>query len=260
MKITVTFVLLVLFFKNVSGQQQASRDTSISAVDISNLTVMLYQPMTEKRGAATIIKHQGRYYILTANHIAESMAPSAKVIFRVGNDQPGIIDLILFTKGRRLQWLHHSTADISMMELIPFNDATKKRLSETSFPSTSIVPDVNIPAFQFDFTYLGFPVIELDMKHFSPLFFNSHGASGLITQPRLDKTYIKCDFFYLDKPSMEGCSGSGVFISVSNKVMFTNYGKTYLMGVIHGTQGDNTGGKLAMVTPAYYIYDLLKKL
>ena len=34
---------------------------------------------------------------------------------------------------------------------------------------------------------------------------------------------------------------------------------TILIGVVHGTATDNTGGKLATITPSYYVWDLLKQ-
>jgi len=35
--------------------------------------------------------------------------------------------------------------------------------------------------------------------------------------------------------------------------------KTLLTGIVHGTYGDNIGGKLAAITPSFYIKDLLKE-
>lgn len=34
--------------------------------------------------------------------------------------------------------------------------------------------------------------------------------------------------------------------------------KTRCYGIMHGTISDDTGGKLAAVTPAYYLSDLIK--
>jgi hypothetical protein len=58
-------------------------------------------------------------------------------------------------------------------------------------------------------------------------------------------------------PSIEGCSGSGVYFSVK-KAFYMGAKTTLMIGIVHGTQGDSTGGKLAAVTPSYYIFDLFK--
>ena len=39
--------------------------------------------------------------------------------------------------------------------------------------------------------------------------------------------------------------------------MTQSYGDTTLLGFIHGTKFDDTGGKIALVTPSYYLKDLL---
>lgn len=79
----------------------------------------------------------------------------------------------------------------------------------------------------------------------------------LITQKGYD-TKTKSNFFYLNVPSIEGCSGSGVFFSVK-KAIYMAGKATLMIGVVHGTQGDSTGGKLAAVTPSYYVLDLFKE-
>ncbi len=40
--------------------------------------------------------------------------------------------------------------------------------------------------------------------------------------------------------------------------MFFGGNVTVLIGVIHGTASDDSGGKLAQITPAFYIWDLFK--
>lgn len=96
----------------------------------------------------------------------------------------------------------------------------------------------------------------MEMEHFSPLIFTGYLSSGLITQQRAD-TKTKCNLFYLNVPSIEGCSGSGVYFSVK-KAIYMAGKATLMIGIVHGTQSDSTGGKLAVITPSYYILDLFK--
>ena len=106
-------------------------------------------------------------------------------------------------------------------------------------------------------TFLGYPVIDLEMEHFSALIFTGYRTSGLITQKRSDKK-TKCNFYFLNIPSIQGCSGSGVYLSVK-KGFFYNVHKTVMIGIVHGTQSDNTGGKMAAITPSYYVFELIKE-
>ena len=58
---------------------------------------------------------------------------------------------------------------------------------------------------------------------------------------------------------MGGYSGCPVFdLGYStNGVMEITKGKTICHGIMHGTMSDNTDGKIAMVTPSFYLKDLI---
>ena len=58
--------------------------------------------------------------------------------------------------------------------------------------------------------------------------------------------------------SIQGCSGSGLYFSVKKQTMYYGGDKTIMIGVVHGTKSDDTGGKLALITPSYYIAELFK--
>jgi len=79
----------------------------------------------------------------------------------------------------------------------------------------------------------------------------------LITQLRAD-TKTKCNFYYLSVPSIQGYSGSGVYFSVKKTTIYYGGNKTFLIGIVHGTQSDDTVGKLAAITPSYYISELFE--
>ncbi|MBX2932013.1 MAG: hypothetical protein KF781_08720 [Chitinophagaceae bacterium] len=252
------FIFLTVSFAT-SIASYAQRDSLWSQDDISNVTVFLYQEisdMSAQSGSGTIINHNGKYFLLTANHVAKEMRNDAKVVFRIAGDKPGIVDLLALSKTHSLKWTTHPIADLSLMELATTNKEIEQRLKEWSFPSYLIYGGRETAPKDVDITFLGYPLLDLQLEHFSPLIFTSHLASGLITQRRAD-TKTKCTFFYLDLPSMQGCSGSGVYYSVK-KAMFIGGNKTIFLGVVHGTQADNTGGKLAAITPSYYIWDILK--
>lgn len=239
----------------------AQKDSLWNLDGVSNITVMLYQKITDTNGfngSGTIINHHGRYFLLTANHVAKLMKDDASIVFRTNGDKPAIMPLKLLAKDQQIKWLNHNVADLSIIELSTTDGNVEARLKQWSFPSTQIYSNKDLPQKEADLTFLGFPRIDLELEHFSPLTFNSHLSSGLITQFRYD-TKIKCNFFYLDIPSMQGCSGSGVYFSVQ-KAMFFGGNVTVFIGVVHGTATDDTGGKLATITPAFYVWDLLNQI
>jgi hypothetical protein len=159
-------------------------------------------------------------------------------------------------KGDTLVWQNHPIADISIIQLTPKNGEVKDRITKYSFPIRQISFQKDLPERETDLTFLGFPVVDLNMEYFSPLIFTGYRSSGFITQRRAD-TNTKCSFFFLNVPSIQGCSGSGVFSSVK-KAMYFGSSKTFMIGIMHGTQSDNTGGKMAEVTPTFYILDFFK--
>ncbi len=227
---------------------------------LSNATILLYQQISRseaKSGSGTIIIKGNRYYILTASHVSNDMKNDAKIIFRLNGDKPGIYDLLPITKGKSLTWKIHPVADAAIIELETQDQSIKNMLNAYAFPAELIYGGKELPIRGADLTFLGYPVVDMEMEHFSPLMFTAYLSSGLITQPRAD-TKSKCNFFYLSIPSIQGCSGSGLYFSVKKQVMYYGGNKTIMIGIVHGTQSDNTGGKLAAITPAYYVAELFK--
>jgi hypothetical protein len=233
-----------------------AKDMLFDEEQISNATVLLYQHKGNS-GSGTIIRGNNKYFILTASHVAKDMKTDAKIVFRLKGDKPGIYDLVTCVKGKSLSWKHHPIADMAIIELEPIDTSVKKLLADYAFPIDQVSGGKNIPGREADLTFLGYPIVDMEMEHFSPLMFTGYLSSGLITQLRAD-TKTKCNFFYLNVPSIQGCSGSGVYFSVKKKGIYYGGTTTYLIGVMHGTEGDNTGGKMAAVTPTYYINDLLE--
>jgi hypothetical protein len=157
-----------------------------------------------------------------------------------------------------VSWTHHEIADVAITELkIPNDSILVSRFYDLAFPISLIYPKRELPSREANIQYFGYPIIDSKLEYFSPLSFETYLSSGFITTKRAD-TKTDCTFFYLDSPSIQGCSGSGVYVGVQKKGVSVGPSKTILFGIIHGTYSDNTGGKLAMVTPSYYVFDLLK--
>lgn len=83
-----------------------------------------------------------------------------------------------------------------------------------------------------------------------------------LRMPRFD-TKKEATFFLLDKPSIGGFSGApvylmpGPFTSGGTLVVRAVSAGAHVVGLVHGTIGDNTGGKLAAIVPAKFIHDTI---
>ena len=102
----------------------------------------------------------------------------------------------------------------------------------------------------------GYILFDMSKNNYSP---ESIIVNFATIGPKMTKieNYLSY-FFFLQLPSVQGLSGGPVFeggqIGMSN---FT-YNLTRCIGIVSGTHFDNTGGKISLVTPAYYIKDLIK--
>lgn len=255
MKSIIYTILLFFVMTNLDAQPIKLWDLD----GLSDSTVLLYQQIDNTKassGSATIISFRQKFYLLTASHVAKDLKNDAKVIIRLDGDKPKIINLIENSNNKSIIWTHHPIADLAILELNIIDKEFLQKATKWAFPSEQIYNQKDLPSRDADLTFLGYPRIDLQMEHFSALTFSAYLASGLLTQNRYD-TQTKCNFYFLNVPSMQGCSGSGVYFSVK-KAMFFGGDATLLIGIVHGTAGDDTGGKLATITPSYYIWDILK--
>lgn len=251
-------IFALIFTINLCSAQDAK--TLWNETEIGDISSLLYRQLNDSvasTGTATIIYNENRYFLLTAAHVAKEMDDLSLIIFHTQNDKPLKKSLKELSLAGKVEWKKHIEADIAILELkLPTDITLKERFETLSFPINQIYNGKDLPSRSADISFVGFPVIDLDLIHFSALFFNANICSGLITQKRGDNKK-NSTFFYLNTPSIQGCSGSGVYFSVKKDVYFGG-DKTILIGVMHGTYSDNTGGKIAAITPSYYIFDLLK--
>ncbi len=194
-------------------------------------------------------------YILTASHIARACDASTRVVISDSNSISETLRLSLFSPS--LIWRHHAIADVSLLRISP-DTFISERLQGRFFPyeqlNTTDVP----PSRDAYLTAVGFPHGLGAIGRFSPFTFRSHASSSLITLPRFDSK-TPSDFFILENPGVGGYSGGPVFdlgyIIVG--AMTTGSGITICHGIMHGTISDNTGGKIAAVTPCFYVKDII---
>lgn len=202
-----------------------------------------------------IVKDETKPYILTATHVARDCNSSTIVVISDASSNSRSLNLSLFNP--QLKWIHHLIADISVLPVKP-DASISSHLNGRFFPFDQLNTTVSPPSRDAYLTAVGFPQGLGATGKFSPFTFRSHASSSLITLLRSD-TNTPSDFFTLENPSVGGYSGGPVFdlgyIIVG--AMTTNTGPTICHGIIHGTISDNTGGKIAAITPCSYVKDII---
>lgn len=245
------FCILLIILLNVMPDMAQDNPKSMGINELSNAVVMLYQKkngINDNRGTGNIVNYHNKYFLITARHIAEEMKSTAKIVFRVPDSSAIEEDLIFLTSSiAGIPWIHHPQADISMLEIAPFNDFQKERFLNFSIKLDWLTSQrISLPI-GTEALFFGFPVY-VPGHYFSPIALSCSTASNLITH------VDNINYIYLDRPGIQGCSGSGVFITL-RKGSFTK--ATYMIGIISGTLSDDTGGKLAAVVPISYLKELL---
>ena len=254
MRFTITLILYMFISDNLFSQVKYNQES------FSNFVVCLVdQTPKETRiiGTSTVISNGSKYFLLTAAHVTNAIEGTCILIFRAENDKPFIVPLESFTKKKINTWTNHKEADISYIEIMPYDNDSGSRLKQWSFPVDKIYDSRQAIPREMTITCMGFPVVDEIGQHFSPLTFNSFFSSGLVTMKRADNK-TQAIFQLLQNPSIQGYSGGPVLMGLENAGISVDWNETLLVGIMHGTYSDNTGGKLAMVTPSFYIREILK--
>lgn len=194
-------------------------------------------------------------WIITANHIAKNTNRDTILVESTKEGKAAKLPLRLF--GDLANWRHHPVADISCFRIV-FSEMNKPFLEAHMFPYDHFHLEQTCVSRDSELTAIGFPKGLGTDGSFSPLTFRSFASSGYVTLNRAD-THTPSTFFCLENPSVGGYSGCPVFdLGYStNGIMTMTKDKTRCYGIMHGTLNDQTGGKIAIVSPAYYLKDLI---
>lgn len=129
-------------------------------------------------------------------------------------------------------------------------------------PQKWIETEEKAPERQKTITILGFPLSLGTNRFFSPISRDTQPASGLLELLRFDNK-IESIFFITQDSSIGGFSGGPVF---DRRLPYTDSGQMTivsgspkLVGLVHGTMSDNTGGKLGAIVPGYLILETINK-
>lgn len=194
-------------------------------------------------------------WLVTATHVANDTNTQTKIA--ISDKDSNCIIIPLTNLNSTLSWVYHPKADLAVLPITITKDNIAY-LNNRCLPFDHFHLEENSVSRDCELTCVGFPNGLGISGKFCPLTFRSYASSALLTLNRAD-TKTPSDFFCLENPSVGGYSGCPVFDLGYMIVgaMTTTKEKTICYGIMHGTMSDNTGGKIALVTPSYYLKDII---
>ena len=202
-------------------------------------------------------------YLVTASHVATFMDNTSSITYLIGKDSSRTVKLYDLA-GNNFKWTHHDEADVAALKLKHL-EYIYKEFENHCFPITNIEKSLMAPERDTPITILGFPLRLGYKDKFSPISIVVNPASGLTRLPRFDNG-IETILFMIDRPTIGGYSGAPIFQlpsahSNSNFIMSIEAGgQPKIVGIVHGTMSDVTGGKLGALTPSRYIIETINKI
>lgn len=194
-------------------------------------------------------------WLVTAAHVANDTNAQTKIA--ISDKDSNCIIIPLTNLNSTLSWIYHPKADLAVLP-ITITKNNIAYLNNRCLPFDHFNLEEISVSRDCELTCVGFPNGLGISGKFCPLTFRSYASSALLTLNRAD-TKTPSDFFCLENPSVGGYSGCPVFDLGYMIVgaMTTTKDKTICYGIMHGTMSDNTGGKIALVTPSYYLKDII---
>lgn len=221
---------------------------------LSNVVCNIRIPIgaQEEIGTAIFIAKNNEPYLLTASHVVKNMNAQAYAIL---SDQNGVPTKVLLSEllGGS-SFINHPQADLAKAK-ITVTTSNSKYFTGRCFPYDQIDISSNSISKDIELTTIGFPLgLGATGAKFSPLTYRTFVAAPVITLSRFDNQVLS-DFIILELPSVGGYSGGPMFDLgyVISGGMTTTKENTLLHGIVHGTIPDQTGGKLAAITPCKYL-------
>jgi hypothetical protein len=211
-------------------------------------------------GTGFFVRKGPQIYLITAEHVANSLRYDVKVTVHGPEDKPLTYDMKDLTgPGKEQSWFSHSEADVALLPLKPSEQF--KGIIKVLEPNLFLTNENEYSQYKNRvLTTVGFPLALGLSGKFSPITKSSKAASNLFRYKRSDKN-IETTFLILDDPSVQGFSGAPVYAlsEVSLGGVAFGTGRFACIGLVHGTLADNTGGKFAAIVPAYFIIQTIER-
>ena len=234
--------------------------------DLGNSVVFLLATPDAKLsdiGSGVLLTNNNVPFLATAEHVARKLSDSSLAVIRA---KDGSALKIPFSKiigaSAGLSWRYHSSADLAILKLTPSADIMPQ-LTKRFLPTTILRSQESAPPRYLTLTVVGFPLALGVSGKFSPISRETKSASDLLITKRGD-TEKPALFFITQDPSTGGFSGAPVFdtglpYSSDKAALVVRSKMLQLVGIVHGTLSDKTGGKLGAITPAHLLLELFRK-
>ena len=213
-------------------------------------------------GTGLIVQYNKRDYLVTAKHVASGLSPTAEIIMNLSATQSKSITFKWLSQQQIIkgaQWFHHPKADISIHPMAYPERFQLLAIGEDLFPKKDVQIPLLTPAY-----VLGFPMGLGTQEKLSPI------AKGIQIASRptsIDSPGISPDlqFILLDQALAQGYSGAPVFytedipsgIRIGSQSMKGGE-RLHFIGILSGAFSDKTGGKISLVIPISYIWDIIE--
>jgi len=205
-------------------------------------------------GSGFLLTSNDQYFLITAKHVADFLRKeSSEIFFRGTNQVAQGFKLKDFTS-KDLVAGFNGESDFFILKLETLDTTKLNILKRSSLDAKVLANNRESIDRNADVLVMGYPICDYD--HFSPITFKSYFSSALMNI-KIESLWKPCLCYLLENPSMEGFSGGPVFIGVKDR-SFVLGNKTLIAGIVTGTKFDSTGGKFAVITPSFYLLDLIK--
>lgn len=164
-----------------------------------NVSTKKFEPKYFKySGTGFIINHNGRDYVVTANHVANFMDINSQILFNTSNDSSIDISINFIRKShllRNAKWFSHPQADITLHPIV----YPTTKIDQLHISTKEIIKEDKVLNLLTDIIILGFPLGLGVNKTLNPIANMAHVASDIITidDPNIDPTLR---FYLLDQP------------------------------------------------------------
>jgi len=204
-------------------------------------------------------------YLITVAHVARSLTLKATATIRSEGDKPFTFLITDLTPLKLLPpWQYSDKADLAVLRIdIPdTNEALKKNLKKHFLPISVLMKELIAPSRDITLTIIGFPLALGTKDYFSPISKETKSASGLVEIKDKDEKKVFISFVMQD-PSVGGFSGAPIFdtglpySTVSTGLVVRNR-MLQLVGIARATLSDDTGGKLGVAIPSYFLSEMLE--
>lgn len=205
-------------------------------------------------GTGFFVRKGTQIYLVTAEHVARDLKYDVSVTIHGAEDKPLTYDIKELTGAKtNAAWFYHPEADVAIMPLNPAKqiaglitvlESEVFLLDQKEYANFKDIPLVTV----------GFP-LDLGLRgKFSPITKSSRLGSNLFRYKRADKD-VETTFLVLEDPSVQGFSGGPVYTvnQITTGGATIGGGRFAIIGLVHGTLLDNTGGKFAAIVPGYFV-------